>query len=291
MKPPSPTLVSEAFPRTGSSLYYALAAAPTAHRRVLSLWLQWWHQTAQIPLIISDPGVAETKLRWWQQEVNKASQGQASHPVLKELMEASAASQACQLPAWSNWQSQLDELITLIHQTRWLDEASLIRHAQRSTGLACEGAAVILGLDDEAALSVARQIGCGLRQAHFLARLGQDARAGWVNVGIDVLQQHDVRAHQLSKPVAGQTPDGWAGLLLHLQNRASSTLTEACHAARALPRPQRQALKPLLVLAQIQLRQVAEIARHGDLVLHERIVLTPIRKWWIGQRVIWGLLH
>ena len=135
MKPPSPTLVSEAFPRTGSSLYYALAAAPTAHRRVLSLWLQWWHQTAQIPLIISDPGVAETKLRWWQQEVNKASQGQASHPVLKELMEASAASQACQLPAWSNWQSQLDELITLIHQTRWLDEASLIRHAQRSTGL------------------------------------------------------------------------------------------------------------------------------------------------------------
>lgn len=287
---PPPTS-PETFPRAGTSLYYALAATPTRQREALRLWLQWWHETAQIPLRVNDPGVAETKLRWWQQALRDASQGQAHHPILKALLKPGAVTPPGQLPPWPHWQSQLEGLIALIHQNRWLDEGSLQRHAQLTTGAACEGAAYLLGTHDEAALAVARQFGWGLRLAHQLSRLGMDARSGWVNVAIDVLQTHDVRAHQLSKPDAANTPEGWSALLAHLHQQASSKLMAALHDCRALPARQAKTLQPLVVLAHIQLSQIAAVARQGDRVLHERIVLTPLRKWWISQQVRWGWLR
>jgi len=288
---PSPSLSdAETYPRYGSSLHYVLSITPADHRLPLQLWMRWWHETASVPLNVSDPGVAETKLRWWQQAVHDASQGRAQHPLLKALLTQGAIAAPGALPDWSLWQSQLDSMITLIHQTRWLDEASLKRHAEMTTGAACEGAAAILGVSSDAGKSAARQIGLGVRLAHQLARLGQDARAGWVNVAIDVLQAHQVRAHQLSKPDAAHVPDGWPSLIAHLQLQASRALQEGLLRSARLPRTEARALKPLKALAHIHLQQIEAIAGQGDRVLHERIVLTPLRKWWISQRVSWGLL-
>jgi phytoene synthase len=257
------------FPRVGSSLYYALALVPAKQRPALQLWLQWWHETAQIPLNIADPGVAETKLRWWQQELLDAAQGQAHHPLIKAMRAQADLPGGAPLPDWTCWQSQLQGLIDLIHQNRWMDEASRQRHALSTSSAACEGAAHLLGARSAPTMQAARQLGLGLRQAHQLARLGQDARAGWVHVPIDVLQAHEVRAHQLSKPSPGQAPDGWPALLQHLHAQAQSNIKTGLAAAQALPQNEAHALRPL----------------------HERIVLTPLRKWWICQRVRWGLMR
>ncbi|MGC4060552.1 MAG: squalene/phytoene synthase family protein [Aquabacterium sp.] len=281
---------ADVFPRYGSSLHYVLSITPNAQRSSLKLWLQWWHETACVPLNVNDPGVAETKLRWWQQAVHDAAHGRTQHPLLKALLADGAIAAPGRLPDWPIWQSQLDGLITLIHQTRWLDEASLQRHASMTTGAACEGASCILGAPSDAARCAARQIGLGVRLAHQLARLGQDARAGWVNVAIDVLQQHQVRAHQLSKPAAAQVPEGWSGLVAHLHAQASGALQEGLAQRRHLPRDEAQALKPLVALAHVHLQQIDAVISQGDRILHERIVLTPLRKWWISQRVRWGLL-
>jgi phytoene synthase len=278
------------FPHPGSSLYYALAAVPRAQRLAISLWLQWWHETAQIPLAITDPGVAETKLRWWQQELRDAAAGQPHHPILKGLMAPGVIHGAAVLPAWSIWQTQLEGLVQLINQTRWLDDASLQQHARMTTGAAMEGAACLLGASSDEAGQAAHLLGCGLRQAHRLARLGQDARAGWVHVAIDTLQAHEVRAHQLSKPDRTQVPEGWPRLLAHLAEQATQSLQQGLAAVKALPPGEARALRPLCVLAHVHLQQVQAIASQGDRVLHERIMLTPLRKWWISQQVRWGWL-
>lgn len=282
---------SDVYPRPGSSLYYALACVPAPRRPTLLLWLQWWHETAQIPFKIHDPGVAETKLRWWLQEVRDTAQGQPHHPVVKGLLATDAVSSPATLPDWPLWTSQLEGLLSLVHQTRWLDDVSWQRHAQQTTGAACEGAACLLGASSDGARQCARQLGWGLRQAHQLARLGQDARAGWVQVGIDVLQAHDVKAHQLSKPVAAQVPPGWPALLTHLHQQAAGSLRKALDGCQTLPAQEARALLPLRVLAHLHLRLIDEIAQQNDRVLHERIVLTPMRKWWVARQVRWGLLR
>jgi len=277
------------FPRPGSSLGYALSLVPPARRAASSIWLNWWHEVSAIPYTVSDPAVGETKLRWWLQQVHSAAhQGQAEHPLLKAWL--ALAEEARGLHDWSVWTGQLEAQLQLLQQTRWLDRPTLLRHADASTGLACAGAAMVLGAaDTPATREASRTLGRGLRLAHQLARLGQDARAGWVHVPIDTLQAHGVRAHELTRP-AETPPAGWAGLLNALHDEAAQTLEEGRSAIRALPAADRRACRPLVALALMSEALAHEVRDHGPRVLRERIVLTPLRKSWIAQRVRWGWL-
>jgi phytoene synthase len=278
-------------PALGSSLYYALRSVPHPQRASLTVWLQWWHEISQIPLSVSDPGVAETKLRWWAQELQSCLQGQASHPIAKALSNSLQGTAVASDRVWQLALEQVNALIDLVHQTRWMDQATLRRHQTASTGAATEAAALLLGVSSVQGASWARQLGVGLRQSHQLARLGQDARAGWVHVPIDVLQNHDVRAHQISKPQVGQTPPGWSALLGHLVLLAQTDLNQALTGIRMLPPAEHRALKPLVALARMHLGLLDALSASGDTVLHQRLMLTPLRKWWITQKVRWGLLH
>lgn len=285
MSQPAASAPLNAF-QPGSSLYYALQSAPAALRPALLAWGQWWHEVSAIPLAVHDQGVAQTKLSWWQQEVRQSFEGKAQHPLTRRLFEAIPA--PGQRPPQALWQEQLEGLHTLVQQTRWLDEPTLLRHAQSTTGAACEGVACLLGVRSPEALAAARALGVGLRQAHHLARLGQDARLGWLHVPVNVLQRHDVKAHELLRPAVDQAPPSWPALLAHLHAQARTSLLSALQAINALPAGERRALQALRVLAALQLALIDEIASRGARVLHERIILTPLRKWWISTRVRWG---
>lgn len=285
MSQPAASAPPNAF-QPGSSLYYALHAVPATLRPSLIAWGQWWHEVSAIPLAVHDPGVAQTKLHWWQQEVRQSFDGKPQHPLTRRMFDAVPA--PGQRPPQALWQEQLEGLQVLVQQTRWLDEPTLLRHAQATTGAACEGAACLLGASSPAALAAARALGVGLRQAHHLARLGQDARLGWLHVPVNVLQQHDVKAHELLRPVVGQAPPSWSTLLAHLHAQARTSLLSALAAMAPLPVGERKALQALRVLAALQLALIDEIASRGPSVLHERIILTPLRKWWISTRVRWG---
>lgn len=286
------TTPSAPFPPLGTSLYYALKCVPAQRRDALRTWWQWWHETSQIPLTVSDPGVADTKLRWWLQELQACAQDTPTHPLTQALhaITHDPPHTTGRAALWPLCSEQIQAQLDLVQHTRWMDPASLDRHRRASTGAACEGAALLLGAAGPEVANAARLLGAGLRMAHQVARLGQDARAGWVHVPIDVLQAHDVRAHQVSKPQLGQAPAGWPGLLAHLITQADQALVVGMDAARALPSPTRQALRPLLVLAFTQRALLAALRPSGELVLHQRLVLTPLRKWWIAQRVRWGVL-
>ena len=266
--------------QTGSSLYYAVQTAPTAQRATLADWVAWWHEVSSIPLTVQDPGVAEKKLLWWQQEVHAAEQGRASHPLLQRLHPGSDLA-----PPVALWHSQLQGLLPLIGNGRWLDEPARQEHALATTGAAAEGAAWILGVRSRLGLQAARHLGAALRQGHQLARLGQDARLGLLHIPISTLQAHDVKAHELLRPQpSGSGPAQWPHLLNHLGRTIEAELNQYHDQARALAPSERIALIPLSVLADLQLALTQTISRQGDRVLHERIILTPLRKWWISTR-------
>lgn len=253
-------------------------------------WWHWWHEVSSIPFNVQDPGVAEAKLVWWRNEVECAAKGQATHPVTQSLFAAQKhAPSTPAKPDMPLWLMQIDGLIDLIHQTRWLDAPVLKHHQTRTTCAAAEGCAVLLGADSAAAREAACQMGLGWRQVHQLARLGQDARAGWVHVPVDVLQKHDVRAHELTKP-APMASANWAGLLTYLCEQARAQLQLGLDQVKPLPRTERRKLMPLVAMTQMQLSLLNEIEVSSDRILHERILLTPLRKWWIAQRVRLGLL-
>ena len=254
-------------------------------------WWQWWHEISSIPFNVQDPGVAEAKLNWWDQEIQQASAGQANHPLTQSVFSPrNTQGEQTRLPEVALWRSQINGQINLVHQTRWLDAASLQQHVDQTTGSAAEGCAVILGAHSEAARQAARTLGLGWRQVHQLARLGQDARAGWVHVAVNVLQEHDVKAHELTKP-APQAGPQFPKLIESLSDSATGHLKTGLQAIRKLPRTERNALRPLVALSWMQLTLLKEIQNSQDRILHERLLLTPLKKWWIATRVRWGLLR
>lgn len=266
----------------------ALRAMPAERRELSAIWLTWWHETARIPLTIDDMGVAQAKLSWWASAVHEAAAGGAAHPFLQAMCRANATEPGT-APPWPLWLDQLQALQDLLQQNRWMDEASLARHIQRGTAQGAAGLAWLQGARAEATLDAARLWGQALRRHHMLGRLGQDARAGWVHVPVDTLQRFDVKAHQLVKPQAGQTPAGWAALLAHLHQQADEAGAQARAATRALPTRERQHLRPLAVLGAICAAQSSVVADSGDAVLFQRLTLTPLRKSWEAQKQVWRL--
>ncbi len=267
------------FPRPGSSLDLAIQTAG-ARRPALLAWARWWHEVSRIPTSVSDAAIGEKKLAWWSQAVNDAFRQPPQHPLLVDLLGASSPAEREQAPPQALWQSQIQGLGTLLQQTRWLDQAGLRHHMDQTTGAALEGAAWVLGARSPQALSTARALGVALRRANLLSRVGQDAHAGWLHIPVDVLQQHDVRAHEWLRPAPDAPTDAMCGLMALWQSEVVEALTQALGAMRDLPAAERQALRPLRVLARLNLVLMADLEEHRYQVLRQRISVGPWRKWW-----------
>ena len=140
----APAQATRAHPRPGSSLHYAAMLIPPRQRQAARALLSLWLSVAEIPLAISDPGVAETKLRWWAQEWDRAVGGTPQHPLSVSL--AKALHQAgMSWPTTELWHRQIEAWIQLAHQNRWLSQEALDHHFNESTALAASMAACVLG--------------------------------------------------------------------------------------------------------------------------------------------------
>ena len=272
-RPETPSL------RPGSSLALALATAG-ARRPALHAWVQWWMEVSRIPYAVSDASVGERKLAWWGQAVAQGFQQAPQHPLLQALMGPSGARELAEVPPLALWASQIQGLETLLQQTRWLDTLSLEQHMRQTTGAACAGAAWVLGARSEAAQQWAQSLGVALRRAHILARLGQDAHAGWLHIPVDVLQRHDVRAHEWLRPGPDAPTPAMLALMSAWQADVVERLQSAMTQMQALRTSERQALRPLRVLTRLNLMLMQDLAHQHYPVVRQRISVGPWRKTW-----------
>ena len=71
---------------SGSSFYYAFLFLPAPRRAAITAFYAFCREVDDVVDEVTDPGVARTKLAWWQAEVAKAFAGQPTHPVMQALM-------------------------------------------------------------------------------------------------------------------------------------------------------------------------------------------------------------
>lgn len=273
-------------PRPGSSLHLALLSAGPARPRLLA-WAHWWHEVSRIPYEVSDPSVADRKLAWWAQAVTGAFRQPPQHPLLQALVMRHGQLDINGLPPLDLWLQQIEGLQVLTQQTRWMDEITLVHHMKATTGSACEGAVLLGGATQSATQALARRAGVALRRVHILGRLGQDARQGWLHIPIDVLQRHGVRAHELLNPVQPVPDEQIRALLDDWASQARTEIETIRQEARALPRTERRAWRPLGVLLRLALLLLDDLAQAGYPVLKQRLVVSPWRKLWAAQQERW----
>ena len=273
--------VQEKAAASGSSFYYAFLFLPPPQRAAITAFYAFCREVDDVVDEMRDPGVAATKLAWWQQEVAKAFSGDPSHPAMQALMPHTAA-----------YGITAEHLLAVIEgcqmdlsQTRHLDFASLKRYCHLVAGVVGEVAARIFGHTQPATLDYAHRLGLALQLTNIARDVGDDARIGRIYLPMSELQQFGVKAHELLKR---ESPWGYSerftALMKFQAARAHQTYDEA---QALLPEADRAAQKPGLMMANIYRSLLREIEADGFQVLHQRTSLTPLRKLWIALLTHW----
>ncbi|MDE2616079.1 MAG: presqualene diphosphate synthase HpnD [Burkholderiales bacterium] len=260
---------------SGSSFYYAFLFLPKPRRAAITAFYAFCREVDDVVDEVSDPGVAQTKLAWWEAEVKRAYTGQSAHPVLQALLPHTAAYgiEARHLLAVIEG-CQMD-----LQQTRYLDYPALQRYCHLVAGVVGEVAARIFGQTQEQTTRYAHTLGLAFQLTNIIRDVGEDALRGRIYLPVHELQQFDVKAHEVLKR---QYSGRFAALMKFQTERAHQLYDEAL---ALLPDVDRRAQKPGLMMASIYRTLLREIERDHFQVLHQRTSLTPLRKLWLAWRV------
>ncbi|WP_332826687.1 squalene/phytoene synthase family protein, partial [Ramlibacter sp.] len=159
---------------SGSSFYYAFLFLPPPRRAAITAFYAFCREVDDVVDEVTDPGVARTKLAWWQVEVAKAFNGQPSHPVMQALMP--------HVPVFGIEQSHLQAVIRGcemdLEQTRYLDFPALQRYCHLVAGVVGEVAARIFGQTQPATTDYAQKMGLAFQLTNIIRDVGEDAMRG-----------------------------------------------------------------------------------------------------------------
>ncbi|WP_341903035.1 presqualene diphosphate synthase HpnD [Polaromonas sp. YR568] len=259
---------------SGSSFYYAFLFLPKERRAAITAFYAFCREIDDVVDEVTDPGVARTKLAWWHSEVLKSFAGQPTHPVMKALMPLAATYRI----EPRHLQAVIDGCQMDLEQNRYLDFPGLQRYCHLVAGMVGEVAANIFGQTQDATTAYAHKLGLAFQLTNIIRDVGEDAMRGRIYLPVNELQQFDVKAHEILKR---QYSDRFVALMKFQTDRALALYEEAL---ALLPDADRRAQKPGLMMASIYRTLLREIAADGYQVLHQRVSLTPLRKFWLAWK-------
>lgn len=260
---------------SGSSFYYAFLFLPRPRRAAITAFYAFCRAVDDVVDEVADASVAQRKLAWWQGEVAQAFRGQPTHPVTQALM-----------PHVGTYQIEPRHLLAVIEgcqmdleQTRYLDYPGLQRYCHLVAGVVGEVAARIFGQTQEATTRYAHTLGQALQLTNIIRDVGEDAMRGRIYLPVNELQRFDVKAHEI---LQREYSERFTALMRFQAERAHRLYDEAL---ALLPLADRRSQKPGLMMASIYRTLLREIEDEDFQVLHQRISLTPLRKFWLAWKM------
>ena len=274
--------VQEKAAASGSSFYYAFLFLPRERRAAITAFYAFCREVDDVVDEVSDPGVAATKLAWWQAEVHKAFADQPTHPAMLALMPHASQYGIEE----RHLQAVIEGCRMDLEQTRYLDFPGLKRYCHLVAGIVGEVAARIFGPGgaqlDARAIEYAHTLGQALQLTNIIRDVGEDAGRGRIYLPIDELQRFDVKAHEINKR---EYSERFTALMRFQAERAHGCYDQALQILARLPRQEQRAQKPGLMMASIYRTLLREIEAENFQVLHQRISLPPLRKFWLAWKV------
>ena len=259
---------------SGSSFYYSFLFLPPERRRAITALYAFCREVDDVVDEAADENVARIKLAWWSTEIGQLFKGNPQHPVTKAL--------APNITPFSLTEDRLNEILDGMEmdlmQSRYLDFHSLERYCYLVASVVGLCAADIFGRTRDETLTYARNLGMAFQLTNIIRDVGEDARRGRVYLPINELQRFSVPVADILNARYGEN----FGHLMQFQYERAEAFYMAAFAA--LPDSDRRTQRPGLIMAAIYRALLAEIRRDGFQVLHQRVSLTPIRKFWLAWK-------
>lgn len=258
--------------QSGSSFYYSFLFLTPDRRRAITALYTFCREVDDTVDECTDISIARTKLVWWRKEVGAMMSGAPTHPVTKALQ-----------PHMAIYALESEHLMAIIDgmemdldQNRYLDFIGLQKYCWHVASVVGILSAKIFGSSSPQTLQYAEKLGLAFQLTNIIRDVGEDARKGRIYLPVNELQQFNVTAADV---LNARHSDNFEKLMQFQAARAQKLYDEAF---ALLPKEDRRAQRPGLIMAAIYRAVLNEVERDGFHVLNQRISLTPIRKLWLA---------
>jgi phytoene synthase len=260
--------------QSGSSFYYSFLFLTPERRRAITALYAFCREVDDAVDEPSQPSAAQAALAWWRGEVAQLFAGNPQHPVTRALAPATEPFRITQ----ARLNEIMDGMEMDLNQSRHLDFAGLQLYCHRVAGVVGALAAAIFGHRNPKTLDYAERLGLAFQLTNIIRDVGEDARNNRIYIPMDELKRFEVGPADI---IEGRHTENFTRLMRFQADRAMRCYDEAL---ALLPREDRRAQRPGLVMAAIYRTLLNEIADDGFRVLKQRVALTPVRKLWIAWR-------
>ena len=260
--------------QSGSSFYYSFLFLPPERRRAITALYAFCREVDDTVDEATDGSVARIKLAWWRTEVSKMYAGTPTHPVMLALQPHIAVYKLEE----QHLQAIVNGMEMDLDQSRYLDYPGLQRYCWHVAGVVGILSASIFGYTNPQTLAYAEKLGLAFQLTNIIRDVGDDARKGRIYLPVNELQQFGVTANDLLKL---QHSEKFEALMAFQAKRAQAIYDEAL---ALLPKEDRRAQRPGLMMASNYRTLLDAIQRDGYPVLNQRISLTPLRKLWLAWK-------
>ncbi len=258
----------------GSSLHYSLLPLPDERRRVFIALYAFRREIIQIVDECQEAPIARTKLDWWREELHRLFAGQPQHPVSLAL----AVRLDRYTLAQERFREMLDGVEMDLHYDAYPSFKELSLYCQRVGSAVSLLGTEILGYEDRRTPQFANNLGMALQLVCILRNVHRDALRGRFYLPEDELERFGVGHADLLRSPTSEPVQA----LFRFQ--AERVKEHQQRALQQLPAQDRYAQCSYIILAELAMRLLDEIAADGYRLLEQRIALTPLRKFWIAWR-------
>jgi phytoene synthase len=255
----------------------ALLFSPVDTRTANTALFATYFEIREVITECRDPGVAEVKLSWWQQEIEALFSGKPRHPVTEAL-----------LPFLSKITGQQQLFFDLITGARMDVTGNTLasfedvkRYCYRHSGALAELSARLAGAHTPATLMAARLLGNSYRLAFIASAGAAQALHGRVYFATEDLKVHGVEQH-----INGDTHSD-TGVLSLVEDYAGRSRAIGIDALAMLPANERCVLAPWHVLISLAFKRLMKLEHMCFSAGAEPVELQPLSALftaWRGAR-------
>jgi len=260
--------------QSGSSFYYSFLFLPQERRRAITALYAFCREVDDTVDECTDQSIARIKLAWWRNEISTMYAGKPTHPVTLALHPHLTVYDLQE----KHMQAIIDGMEMDLDQTRYLDYPAMQRYCWHVASVVGILSASIFGVTNPQTRAYAEKLGLAFQLTNIIRDVGEDARKGRIYLPVNELQQFNVTAADL---LNARHSDKFENLMRFQVERAKKVYDEAF---ALLPKEDRRAQRPGLMMAAIYRTVLDEIERDNFHVLNQRISLTPIRKLWLAWK-------
>ncbi len=260
--------------KSGSSFYYSFLSLPDLKRDAIIAVYAFCREIDDIVDAAGDPEVKNTKLNWWQQEIDNLFSSTPQHPITKALK---PVIQQFSLPK-EYFLEIIDGMHMDLNQNRYASFKDLSLYCYRVASVVGLISAEIFGYQDRQTLKYANDLGMAFQLTNIMRDVFDDYKNDRIYIPQDELKKFGVTENDIKTQ---NHNDAFRKLMQFQADRANRYYDQAFE---QLPDSDRFTQRAGIIMASIYHALLTEIIKDDYQVLLHRIRLSSPRKLWIAWR-------